>query len=264
MNLLYDIDNKESLISMNKIVEVCCGSYTDCLSAFQGGALRVELNSALSVGGLTPSTTTLKKVKEDTDLKVICMVRSRAAGFAYTSEELQMMFLEAKDLLDNGADGIAFGFLNADKTINIDATSQMVELIHSYKKEAVFHRAFDVTDDPYTSIEALIELGVERLLTSGQKEKAIDGIGLIKDLQNKYGNQIQILAASGVNETNVEEIFQTTLVNQVHSSCKEYKEDPTTSNKNVSYSYLDGEHKNDYDIVSEEKVRKLVEKVNNL
>lgn len=246
---------------MEKIVEVCCGSYIDCLNAFYGGAQRVELNSALSVGGLTPSITTLKKVKEDTDLKVICMVRCRAAGFAYNEEEIQMMFIEAKELLENGADGIAFGFLNKDKTINIDATSEMVQIIHSYKKEAVFHRAFDVTNDPYISIEALIELGVDRLLTSGQQSKAIDSIDLIKELNEKYGNEIEILAGSGINETNAKHIIETTGINQIHSSCKAYKNDPTTSSNSASYSYLNDEHKDDYEIVSKEKVDELVKMV---
>lgn len=249
---------------MEKIVEVCCGSYHDCLNAYHGGAQRVELNSALAVGGLTPTVATLKKVKEDTDLKVICMVRCRAAGFAYNEEEIQMMLLEAKELLDNGADGIAFGFLLPDHTIHIDATTQMVSLIHSYHKEAVFHRAFDVTKNPYTSIETLIDVGVDRLLTSGQRSKAMEGIERIRELNEKYGENIQILPGSGMNADNVQEMFETTGVRQVHSSCKSYKEDVTTSTEFVTYSYLEGIHKNDYDVVDEQLVRKLVKKVNTL
>lgn len=249
---------------MNKIVEVCCGGYSDCISAYKGGANRVELNSALAVGGLTPTIATLKKVKSDTDLKVICMVRNRAAGFAYSKEEIEVMLLDAKVLLENGADGIAFGFLNEDKTINLEDTKKMVELIHSFQGEAVFHRAFDVVNDPFTSLIALIDLGIDRVLTSGQKAKAIEGMQLIKELQDKYGNQIQILPGSGMNETNVEEMFTTTGVYQVHSSCKDYKNDPTTSSAFVTYAYLSDDHHNDYDVVSEDKVRKLVEKVKSL
>lgn len=249
---------------MNKIVEVCCGSYSDCIAAYEGGADRVELNSALAVGGLTPTLATLRKVKSDTNLKVICMVRNRAAGFAYLKEEIEVMLLDARILLENGADGIAFGFLNQNKTINLEDTKRMIELIHSYHAEAVFHRAFDVVEDPFTSIEILIDLGVDRLLTSGQKSKAIEGIELIKELQGKYGSQIQILPGSGMNETNVEEMFTTTEVYQVHSSCKDYENDPTTSSAYVTYAYLSGDHHNDYDVVSVDKVRKLVEKVKSL
>ena len=102
---------------MERIVEVCAGSYQDCIAAYKGKATRVELNSALSVGGLTPSLASLRRVKKETNLQVICMVRPRAAGFCYEKEDVEIMFEEAKILLENGADGIAFGFLNMDGTI---------------------------------------------------------------------------------------------------------------------------------------------------
>lgn len=125
-------------------IEVCAGSYEDCLAAARGKADRVELNSALALGGLSPTEATLRLVKRDTDLKVICMVRPRGAGFHYTEVERKVMMAEAKSFLENGADGIAFGFLNADGTIDVEATKEMIDLIHSYNKEAVFHRAVDV------------------------------------------------------------------------------------------------------------------------
>ena len=96
---------------MERMIEVCAGSYQDCIAAYQGKAKRVELNSALSVGGLTPSVASLVRVKKETDLTVICMVRPRAAGFCYEKEDVEIMFEDAKILLDHGADGIAFGFL---------------------------------------------------------------------------------------------------------------------------------------------------------
>lgn len=95
---------------MKRIVEVCAGSYQDCIAAYKGKADRVELNSALSVGGLTPSVSSLRKVKEETNLKVICMVRPRAAGFCYDEDDEMIIMEDAQLLLDNGADGISFGF----------------------------------------------------------------------------------------------------------------------------------------------------------
>lgn len=94
------------------IFEVCAGSVQDCINAELGGADRVELNSALYLGGLTPSLAMLKLVKEKTSLKVICMNRPRAAGFCYDDVEIETMFKDAEILLENGADGISFGFLN--------------------------------------------------------------------------------------------------------------------------------------------------------
>ena len=122
---------------MERMIEVCAGSYQDCIAAYQGSAKRVELNSALSVGGLTPSVASLVRVKKETDLTVICMVRVRAAGFCYEKEDVEIMFEDAKILLDHGADGIAFGFLNEDGTICEEDTKRMIDLIHSYNKEAV-------------------------------------------------------------------------------------------------------------------------------
>ncbi|MGM9948184.1 MAG: copper homeostasis protein CutC [Floccifex sp.] len=239
------------------MIEICTGSYQDCMAAYKGGAKRVELNSALSVGGLTPSLATLIRVKKDTNLKVICMVRPRGAGFCYDTWDCQIMMEDAKLFLENGADGIAFGFLNEDGTIQIQATKQMIDLIHQYGKEAVFHRAFDVTRNPYEAIETLIQLKCDRILTSGQKSKAMDGMELIRDLQAKYGHQIEILVGSGMNDQNIQEMKEMTKVTQVHSSCKGYKVDPTTFNAFVSYSYIG--NTNQFDVVKQELVEKLVE-----
>ena len=246
---------------MTNMIEVCAGSYQDCLAAYHGGAKRVELNSALSVGGLTPSLATLIRVKKETDLKVICMVRPRAAGFCYDDEDFAIMMEDAQLFLEHGADGIAFGFLNEDATIQEAQTKAMIELIHSYQKEAVFHRAFDVCPDAHKAIETLISLHADRILTSGQEAKAMQGINLIQDLQAKYGEQIELLAGSGMNASNAMEMITTTGIHQVHSSCKNYKTDTTTAKNNVSYAYLPEPHVNDYDVVDVELVKKIVASV---
>ena len=152
---------------MNKIVEICCGSYEDALNAYKGGAQRIELNSALYLGGLTPSIASLIKTKQNTDLKVIVMIRPRGAGFYYSEEDYEVMKEDCRLMLEHGADGIAFGFLNKDFSIDLKRTKEFIDIIKSYNKEAVFHRAFDCTSHPYQAIEQLIELGVNRILTSG-------------------------------------------------------------------------------------------------
>ena len=101
------------------MIEICCASYEDGMNTYYGGAKRIELNSALYLGGLSPSVSTLKLLKAKTDLKIICMVRPRGAGFCYDDNEFIQMKEEAKYFLENSADGLAFGFLNDNKTINI-------------------------------------------------------------------------------------------------------------------------------------------------
>lgn len=244
---------------MKTTVEICTGSYADCMAAFHGGAERVELNSALSVGGLTASVAVLRRVKKETTLKVICMVRPRAGGFCYDEAETKIMMEEARLLLENGADGIAFGFLHADGTVHRERTLQMSELIHSSGKEAVFHRAFDVTKDPFQAMEVLLSCKIDRLLTSGQRAKAMQGAELIAQLQDRFGDRIEILAGSGVNAQNAGELLARTGIRQVHSSCKGYRLDPTTASEHVSYAYLDDAHAMEYDVVEETLVRALID-----
>ena len=244
------------------MVEICCGSYYDAMQAAIGGASRIELNSALALGGLTPTTATLKLVKEQLpQLKVIAMVRPRGAGFCYGQEELQVMEAECCELLENGADGIAFGCLNPEASLDEAANEKLISMIHSYGKEAVFHRAFDCVDMPERAMEWLIHAGVERVLTSGRAARAYEGMEMLRFLQRKYGSQIEILAGSGVNAENVGEILNKTGISQVHSSCKVWKKDSTTVRNGVSFSFGQGEREDCYDMVSAELVAELLDEV---
>ena len=240
------------------LFEVCAGSVQDCINAQLGGADRVELNSALHLGGLTPSLAMLKLVKEKTSLKVICMDRPRAAGFCYDDVEIETMFEDAKILLENGTDGISFGFLNSDATINVTETKKMVELIHQYQKEAVFHRAFDCVDNPMHAIKQLIDCGVDRILTSGLQPTAMQGASVLEKLQSEFGDQIELLAGSGINANNIRALKEQTGLHQFHGSCKEWCKDPTTTVGNVSYAYHESD---DYDCVSLEKVKSIVQEL---
>lgn len=246
---------------MKKAVEICCGSYYDAIQAYKAGADRIELNTALFLGGLTPSIGSLMKIKEETELSVISMVRSRAGGFCYLEEDYQLMKRDAKELLANGSDGLAFGFLKEDFEPDATRIAEFIELIKSFGKEAVVHRAFDCTKDPRRSIEMLIKLGADRILTSGQAPNAVKGIGLLKELQSEYGRDIELLAGCGVNESNAADIMRETGIMQLHSSCKEWLSDETTVGQDVSYAYVSGEFEKCYETVSYEKVCELVRTV---
>lgn len=247
----------------DKIVEICCGSYEDAKQAALGGAERIELNSALMLGGLTPTETTLRMVKEDfPDLKVVAMVRPRGAGFCYSEAEFQVMKRECRELLRCHADGIAFGCLREDASLDEQKNRELIGLIRDMGKEAVFHRAFDCSKDPFQVMEQLIDMGVNRVLTSGLEPKAFEGRELIRKLQADYGKDIQILAGSGVSKDNALTIMEYTGISQVHSSCKAWASDPTTVQNGISYSIASGELKFCYDTVSAELVKELICKVN--
>lgn len=240
------------------MLEICCGSYYDALQAAAGGAERIELNCGLHLGGLTPSLASLELVKEHCNFTVIAMVRPRGGGFCYGEEDYDVMLRECKDLLRHGADGIAFGCLKKDASVDRERNARLIGIIHSYGKEAVFHRAFDRTADPYKAMESLIDLGVDRVLTSGLKPRAVEGTVLLKTLQRSYGDRIEILAGSGINVSNAKRLMEETGIKQVHSSCKDWFIDPTTVGNGVSSGFAAEPYESCYDVVSADLVRQLL------
>src|SRR5581483_7355331 len=145
------------------LLEICCGSAEDALEAAAGGADRVELCSALFLGGLTPSLGSLLEVKQKAKLPVIAMNRPRQAGFCYSETEFAVMERDTETLLEHGADGMVFGILKADGSVDVKRTRALRDRIGV--RQAVFHRAFDVTPDPFRALNELIDLGITRVLT---------------------------------------------------------------------------------------------------
>ena len=242
---------------MKPKIEICCGSALDCLAAQAGGADRIELNSALALGGLTPTLANLIEAQKKVTIPIITMVRSRGAGFCTSEAEFEILYADAELLLTHGADGLAFGALHEDRTINAEQTRKMIDLAHRYGKEFVFHRAFDCAVEWDVALSQLIAWKADRILTSGGQAKAEQGIDVIARLQKQYGDQIEILAGSGVHAGNALGLLKQTGIHQLHSSCKDWQSDPTTSGNHVTYAYAPAPHELDYEIVSEQKVREL-------
>ncbi len=199
-------------------LELCAGSLRDCRLAEQFPIDRIELNCALELGGLTPSFSTFLTARKESFKKIICMVRPRPAGFLYDGSEVRTMIRDAELFLENRADGIAFGFLNQNSTIDTELTGRMCSLCHSYGKEAVFHMAFDLTPDPFRAAEKLIGCGVDRILTRGQAESAAAGTPLIAQLNAFYGDQIQILPGGGISADNAPAVIRESGSRQIHFS----------------------------------------------
>ena len=189
-------------MSENKdyLFEVCCGSAEDAIEAEKGGADRIELNSDLFHGGLTPTVGSLLTAKRHIHIPVMCMVRPREGGFCYTDTEFEVMLADAEMLLKNGADGIVFGFLNPDGTVNKTRTKMMLEVIGS--KTSVFHRAIDVTPNVFDALDVLIGLGVSRVLTSGQMPTVPMGAETIRKMIEYAAGRIEILPGGGIDTSN--------------------------------------------------------------
>lgn len=243
------------------LFEVCCGGYQDALAAEAGGAGRIELNSALSLGGLTPDIGTLALCHEQLKIPVIAMLRPRAGGFCYTKEEYSAMEKSAEYLMREGADGLAFGFLTEERGIDVARTRAIADKVHAYGRKAVFHRAFDCVTDFDEAAEQLIEAGVDRILTSGGAETALSGVATLRRLQEKYGDRIELLAGSGVRSSNVEKLIEQTGVRQVHSSCRGYLYDVTAKGNGVSFSYEGVPEWDCYETVSVSAVKEFRSKL---
>ena len=238
-------------------LEVCCGGFADAAAAQKGGASRVELNSALSLGGLTPDIGSLVLCKEELEIPVVAMVRPRGGGFCYTQEEYSVMKKSAEVLLREGADGLAFGFLTKEREVDEARTREFVEQIHAHGREAVFHRAFDCVVSMEKAVEALISAGVDRLLTSGMEDTALHGMECLRKLQDTYGQEIEILAGAGIRCENVGQLLSGTGVRQVHSSCKGYGEDRTARGAGVQFDYAGIPQWYCYEVVAEEEVVRM-------
>ena len=200
---------------MRKItVEVCCGSADDVIESYKAGADRVELNSNLFQGGLTPTAGELEVAKKATALPIMTMVRPREGGFCYTKAEYKTALADAKILLEHGADGIVFGFLKENGMVDLERCRAMMEIIGD--RESVFHRAIDVVPDWKEAIDMLCEIGVKRILTSGQSSSVFEGAETVGAMNQYARGRIQILPGAGITARNLRQVVSLTGCSQVH------------------------------------------------
>lgn len=181
-------------------VEVCSYSLESCINAQAAGASRIELCSGLGEGGTTPSTGLIRIVKKHIHIPVYVMIRPRGGDFIYTESELEVMLADIQSAREAGADGLVFGALTADG--HVDRSAMKLLKTAAGPLGITFHRAFDLTPDPSTALEEVIASGAERILTSGQQNSAPMGVSLLRELSEKAGNRIEIMAGGGVNASN--------------------------------------------------------------
>jgi len=197
------------------IIEVCANSYEYAIKAEKAGADRIELCKDLHLDGLTPAYETAKKTINELSIPVFILIRPREGDFNYSNEEYELMKADIVKFKEMGCKGIVSGVLNEDKTVDLERTKELVELTRPL--EFTFHRAFDVVSDPFKEIERLIELGIDRVLTSGQEETANEGIELIKKLTKIAANRIKIMPGSGVKLENINRFLGINIA-EIHGS----------------------------------------------
>lgn len=220
---------------MSILVEACCASVEDVLEAEKAGCDRVELCSAMSLGGLTPTVGTIRAIKAKSKIPIMAMNRPRSGGFCYTDEEFEMMKHDACSLIAEGVEGLVFGILRPDGTVDSERCGEMMRLIsHESMKlpkrvQTVFHRAFDVTPDWRAAMEELIEISFDRILTSGQVPNANDGAQNIADMIKAADGRIEVMPGSGVKAETVANLVEKTGAKAVHLRAVSWHDDTSCS-----------------------------------
>jgi copper homeostasis protein len=199
------------------LLEICVFNTATAIAAEEAGADRLELCENYANGGTTPSYGYLKTIREKISIPVFPMIRPRGGDYYHSTDEIDII---RKDILlckELGFEGVVFGLLNIDGSINKEDTARLVEA--AYPMDVTFHRAFDRCKDPLKALEDIIDCGCTRILTSGQEPKVTDGLALVKQLVDLSDDRIIIMPGSGLNSMNLTEILKTG-VSEVHTSAR--------------------------------------------
>jgi len=197
------------------LIEICASTYQSALNAEKGGAHRIELCENLAVGGITPSYSLIKRVIEELSIPVNILVRPRKGDFVYDEEEFNQMKKDIEFCKEIGCHGIVTGVLDNNGSIDIARTIELIEL--SRPMSFTFHRAFDITVNPLEALTSLMDLGVDRILTSGHEISALQGISLLKELKDTAKDKLTILVGGSVRASNIDH-FKNTGFKEAHSS----------------------------------------------
>jgi len=202
------------------LLEICCADSDSVTAAIEGGADRIELCSALSEGGLTPSIGLIEHATRQKGIIVNVLIRPRNGDFVYSPAEIGIMLRDIEISAKAGVSGAVIGALTPDGNIDMPTCRHLINAAKRNGLTVTFHRAFDVCSNPQYALHNLIELDCDRLLTSGQATSALMGADLIRALSSLGGNRIKIMAGAGVTPENAAEILKTTGVEELHASAK--------------------------------------------
>lgn len=203
---------------MNYKLEICCDSVESANLAMNAGADRIELCDNLPEGGTTPSYGSILAARDKLKIKLHVLIRPRNGDFLYSESEMDIMMKDIELCRRSGVDGIVTGILKADGSIDTRSTSELVKAAENMS--FTFHRAFDMCSDPVKALEDVISTGANRLLTSGQQDKAVEGTGLISQLVKQAHNRITIMPGSGLDDRNIEQVAKQTGASEFHMTAR--------------------------------------------
>lgn len=187
------------------LIEVCAYSLQSCLTAQRAGAGRIELCGGMAEGGTTPSAGLVQLARKHLTIPLYVMIRPRGGDFLYSASELDVMKADIQLAKSLGADGLVFGILNPDGTVNETQTRELVNLAHPLP--VTFHRAFDMTREPIEALEAVMRTGAVRILTSGQQQTAEQGLFVLQQLAQRAAGRIEVMAGAGVSAQNASQLI---------------------------------------------------------
>lgn len=198
------------------VLEVCVDSVESAIAAQEGGAARVELCDNLVEGGTTPSAGTIELARRNLRIAMNVIIRPRGGDFCYTDMEMEIMRRDIEFAKQSGADGVVIGILKPNGTIDRTRTRELIELARPMS--VTFHKAFDMTRNPFQALDTLIELGADRVLTSGQEESVLEGIETVRALVKRAGKRIIIMPGGSISARNFEIIRAKTGAREFHAT----------------------------------------------
>lgn len=240
---------------MSLILEVCIESAESAIAAEAGGANRVELCDNLMEGGTTPSAGMVALTLDRVSIDVLMMIRPRGGDFLYTDLEYEIMLKDIEVAKSLGVYGVVFGLLTPDGKVDKDRTAKLIEASRPLK--VTFHRAFDMTVDPLEALEDLIELGVDRILTSGQESSTDQGLPLLAKLVEQANGRTIILPGCGINEDNIAELVASTGVDECHVTGKHQIPSQMTYTNSKVFMGVPGAPEYEKTVVDPNRIRAL-------
>jgi copper homeostasis protein len=218
-----------------RILEVCVDSVLNAITAQSAGARRVEFCANLPEGGTTPSPAQIEIARKRLHIQLYVIIRPRGGDFLYNDTEFEIMKSDIRFCGKTGCDGVVIGMLHPDGTIDRERNGELIGIARQYAMEVTFHRAFDRSADLFRAMETIVELGCERILTSGGYDTAIEGAETIRQLIEKAGERIIIMPGAGITPENAGELIRKTGLRELHGTFRSrYPSSMLYRNENLS------------------------------